>query len=244
MGNDELERLMDKVRALLAKAESTSFPEEAKLLSAKAFDLMEKYSIDQAMLREGRKVEANEMGREDFDIKAPHSYTRMGLASVVLRAMDCRSVITKDTAALRRLTSIGMKHDLAAARVLIDSLFTQQARELAKAIKSKPSYEHGRTFTHNFLLGYASEVGMRLTAQKDLTKKQYEEDHSTSTALALVDKGAAVTSAFNQAYPRTRTRQAHSAYASASGQQAGRAAAQRADLGNRNLGGGSKGLGR
>jgi hypothetical protein len=44
------ERILDKVRALLAKAESTEFPEEAEALSARAQELMAKYSIDQAVL--------------------------------------------------------------------------------------------------------------------------------------------------------------------------------------------------
>ena len=49
--------LLERVRALLAKAESTSFPEEADALTAKAQELMARHAIDAAML-EGASVGA------------------------------------------------------------------------------------------------------------------------------------------------------------------------------------------
>jgi hypothetical protein len=42
------------VRALLAKAEATKFPEEAEALSAKAQELMSRYSLHQAVADHGR----------------------------------------------------------------------------------------------------------------------------------------------------------------------------------------------
>src|SRR5688572_14589877 len=47
------QRMLDRVRALLAKAESTDFPEEAETYTAKAQQLMARYSIDQALLAAG-----------------------------------------------------------------------------------------------------------------------------------------------------------------------------------------------
>ena len=44
------QRVLDRVRALLAKAESTEFPEEAEALTAKAQELMARHSIDEALL--------------------------------------------------------------------------------------------------------------------------------------------------------------------------------------------------
>ena len=43
-------RMLGRIRALLAKAESTEFPEEAELLTAKAQQLMAQHSIDEALL--------------------------------------------------------------------------------------------------------------------------------------------------------------------------------------------------
>ncbi|MFD0330099.1 DUF2786 domain-containing protein [Streptacidiphilus monticola] len=49
-------KMLGRIRALLAKAESTDFPEEAEALSAKAQELMARHSIDAALLsaRSGR----------------------------------------------------------------------------------------------------------------------------------------------------------------------------------------------
>ena len=47
------ERVYAKVRALLRKAESTSFPAEADALTAKAQDLLTRYALDVALVDEG-----------------------------------------------------------------------------------------------------------------------------------------------------------------------------------------------
>jgi hypothetical protein len=44
------QRTLDRVRALLAKAESTEFPEEAEALTSRAQELMARHSIDDALL--------------------------------------------------------------------------------------------------------------------------------------------------------------------------------------------------
>ncbi|CAM5527758.1 hypothetical protein SFUMM280S_02998 [Streptomyces fumanus] len=43
-------RSLARIRALLAKAEATGYPEEAEALSAKAQELMARYSVDEALL--------------------------------------------------------------------------------------------------------------------------------------------------------------------------------------------------
>lgn len=48
------QKALGRVRALLAKAESTEFPEEAEALSAKAQELMSRYSLHQAVLDHDR----------------------------------------------------------------------------------------------------------------------------------------------------------------------------------------------
>src|SRR5260370_6696469 len=44
------ERMLARIRALLAKAESTEFPDEAEALSARAQELMARHSIDRALV--------------------------------------------------------------------------------------------------------------------------------------------------------------------------------------------------
>ncbi|NEA40757.1 DUF2786 domain-containing protein, partial [Streptomyces sp. SID11385] len=42
-------RMLTRIRALLAKAEATGFPEEAEALTTKAQELMARHSIDEAL---------------------------------------------------------------------------------------------------------------------------------------------------------------------------------------------------
>ena len=46
------ERIYDKIRALLAKAESTEYPDEAAVYTAKAQELIATHAIDMALLQE------------------------------------------------------------------------------------------------------------------------------------------------------------------------------------------------
>lgn len=43
-------RMLTRIRALLAKAEATGFPQEAEALTAKAQELMARHSVDEALL--------------------------------------------------------------------------------------------------------------------------------------------------------------------------------------------------
>ena len=55
MTNDAPDKLLDRVRKLLAKAEDESVtPPEAQALTAKAAELMARYGIDRAMLAAAR----------------------------------------------------------------------------------------------------------------------------------------------------------------------------------------------
>ncbi|MEE3919447.1 DUF2786 domain-containing protein [Micromonospora sp. BRA006-A] len=55
-------RMLDRVRALLAKAESTGYPAEAEAFTAKAQELMARHSIDAALLDAGPTGPAARVG--------------------------------------------------------------------------------------------------------------------------------------------------------------------------------------
>lgn len=56
---DNLENILNKVRGLLAKADSTTFPAEAESLRTKAEALMFKYRLDESQLTAEEKAERN-----------------------------------------------------------------------------------------------------------------------------------------------------------------------------------------
>lgn len=96
---EELDKVLRKVEALLAKAEGTNFPEEAKSFRAKAEALMYRYRIEAAMLREasgtGLEPQWQEMvicGYGEF------STIYRWLFAAVVGHFDCKSATVFDGA--------------------------------------------------------------------------------------------------------------------------------------------------
>ena len=78
-------RVLDKVRALLAKAESTEFEEEADALTAKAQELMARHAIDQAMV--AAVTSSEEPGGRRIGVGDPYAQSK---AQPVSRHRQCQ----------------------------------------------------------------------------------------------------------------------------------------------------------
>ena len=154
------ERMLSKIRALLAKAESTEFTEEAEALSARAQELMAKYSIDHALL-------AAESGREEepggrrIGVDNPYEAPKATLLQTVAQANRCRVVWSKE---LGLVTVIGFPADLDAVELLFTSLLVQANTAMVRAGGKRDAYGRSRTraFRQSFLVSYAIRIGERL----------------------------------------------------------------------------------
>lgn len=67
MTEKQHEKMLQRVRALLAKANSTEFEEERKTFLAKADELMEKYAIDKALAMQAEDPNVRLVVRRDMD---------------------------------------------------------------------------------------------------------------------------------------------------------------------------------
>jgi len=154
------ERMLSKIRALLAKAESTEFAEEAEALSARAQELMAKYSIDHALLaaKAGEREEAS--GRR-IAVDNPYESPKTTLLNVVADANRCRAIWSKDVGLV---TVVGFPADLDAVELLFTSLLVQANTAMLRAGAKKDSYGRSRTraFRQSFLVAYAIRIGERL----------------------------------------------------------------------------------
>ena len=158
-------RILNRVRALLAKAESTEFPEEAEALSAKAQQLMAHHSISAALLDA-------EAGRTDgpatrrISVDNPYEGPKTLLLNAVAAANRCRSVWVRF---LGCSTVVGYEADLDAVELLYTSLLVQATAAMTKAGSRKDHYGRSRTraFRQSFLVAYASRIGERLREATD-----------------------------------------------------------------------------
>ncbi|HEU0041233.1 MAG TPA: DUF2786 domain-containing protein, partial [Jiangellaceae bacterium] len=192
--------LLARVRALLAKAESTTYPAEAEALSAKAQELMSRHSIEQAMLDAHHHAETPTSARRLW-IDAPYAGPKSLLIHEVAEANHCRSV---SHGALGCVTVIGDESDLDAVELLATSLMVQATSAMLAAGSQVGVSGQSRTrsFRHSFLVAYATRIGQRLQAASQ------EQVASAGTALVpvLARRKEAVDSLFTTLFPRTSTR--------------------------------------
>jgi hypothetical protein len=154
------EKALGRVRALLAKAEATKFPEEAEALSAKAQELMSRYSLHRAVADHdhGRAPAA---AAQRIWIDSPYAGAKAVLVQAVAMANRCRTVWTEN---LGFVTVVGSETDLNLVELLTTSLLVQANRAMLVAGRQAGSRGHSRTrsFRQSFLVAYATRIGERL----------------------------------------------------------------------------------
>jgi Protein of unknown function (DUF2786) len=209
-GGDE-PRMLGRIRALLAKAESTDFPEEAEALTAKAQQLMAQHSIDEALLAAGAGG-AHEPGACRIGVDNPYEAPKAVLLDAVAEANRSRSVWSKD---LGFCTVVGFPADLEAVELLYTSLLVQAttamngagsrsggrregaregARERATSGRGPAARGGGaavdggartKSFRQSFLLAYASRIRERLAeATARVTEEALAEERAAGERAA------------------------------------------------------------
>lgn len=156
------QRMLDRVRALLAKAESTDFPDEAETYTAKAQELMTRHRIDHALLA-ATSGERDRPATRRVAVDNPYEMPKSLLLQVVAQANGCRAVWMKR---FGLVSIIGFTADLDATELLFTSLLVQATRAMTGS--GSKTDRHGRnttrSFRNSFLTSYASRIGERLNA--------------------------------------------------------------------------------
>ena len=91
------QRMLGRIRALLAKAESTEFAAEAEALSGRAQELMARYSIDHALLAAQAGSSGLPGGRR-IPVDSPYEEAKATLLNTVADANRCRAVWSRSWA--------------------------------------------------------------------------------------------------------------------------------------------------
>nr|WP_243870163.1 DUF2786 domain-containing protein [Amycolatopsis granulosa] len=208
------ERMPARIRALLAKAESTSFPEEAEALSAKAQQLMSRYSFEQALV----DPPALAGSARRFWLEQPYLGPKSSLVTAVAAANRCRAAFY---AGLGFVALVGHEVDLDLVELLSTSLLVQANEAMLAAGKRSRT----RSFRHAFLLAYAGRVGERLTAADRAAGEQFPDGRLLPI---LTRRRHEVDTLFAELFPRTVPRR--TTISNDDGWSAGRVAADRARL--------------
>ncbi|WP_163510282.1 DUF2786 domain-containing protein [Fodinicola acaciae] len=219
------EKILGRVRGLLAKAESTEFDEEAEALSAKAQQLMSRYALSRAMVEYERGA-ATATTTHRMWLENPYLTAKASLVGVVASANRCRTVVT---ASLGFAEIVGDPVDVEATVLLATSLLVQATRAMVTAGRhvTRTGQSRTRSFRQSFLVAYAGRIGERLAAAAE----QVTEEVVTGTELlpVLASRREAIDAAVAEHYPRLRPLDI--SVSNRDGWGAGRAAADAAHLG-------------
>jgi hypothetical protein len=220
------ESLLRKVRALLAKAESTTFEEEAQAFTAKAQELMTRHSIDRIVLDQHHEA-SDEPVATRIGVDDPYAQAKAMLLALVAMANRCRAVWMKE---FGFSTVFGHVDDLDGVDMLYTSLLVQATRVMTSmgSQQTMSGQSRTRSFRQSFLVGFAHRIGERLTEATRSAETAGVASHGASLLPVLADRQRAVDDAAAAAYPELSTFQP--SVANSDGWMAGTAAADMAAL--------------
>ncbi|WP_112469341.1 DUF2786 domain-containing protein [Streptomyces triticisoli] len=213
-------RMLTRIRALLAKAEATGFPEEAEALSTKAQELMARHSIDEALLA-ARAPSPDAPDACRIGVEPPYEQAKAVLLDAVATANHCRAVWNEP---LGFSTVVGFAADLEAVELLYASLLVQATSAMtgAEAEQRAGGRRRTKTFRQSFLAAYAHRIGTRLaaTAEAQVTEELLP---------VLASRDVAVTDRLESMFPETTTTRLRGV-SDAAGWTEGAQAADRAEV--------------
>jgi hypothetical protein len=215
------EKQLGRVRALLAKAESSSFPEEAEALSAKAQELMTRYALDRVLVEAGESTADGPAARRVW-LDTPYLDAKSLLVQVVAKANRCRAIFD---ARWGFVTVVGDENDLDSVALLTTSLLVQATRAMIAGGQDDRD-RRSRSFRQSFLVSYATRIGERLEQATEATIADAPDPERLLPVLASREQK--VTAAFTTLFPDVVNKPV--SVSSHEGWGAGRAAADRAQL--------------
>ncbi len=217
-------KIVSRVQALLAKAESTEFPEEAEALFSKAQELMARHSIDEVLARQ--RSTTDRPGMRIVQMEAPYASAKFTLISAVGRANDVQVVGDANY----RMTMFGYATDLDAVELLFASLVVQATRSMFRVPREDVG-SRVKAFRHAFLVAFAHRVGQRLHEARARTEAAVVSERGAGLVPLLDAKRDAIAQLAADTFPHVQSKRASMSHAG--GYYAGRDAADRADLGNK-----------
>lgn len=214
------------IRALLTKAESTTFEAEASSFTAKAQQLMARHAIDSAMIA---AAEAGVLRRDvvtrRVHVDDPYADEKATMLSAIADVNRVKSVWSPTPGFS---TLIGFPVDVQVTDLLFTSLLVQATRMSTEATAHD---RHLRTasFRRAFLVAFADRVAERLTESQQEAARAATAEYGDDLLPVLVRRDEVVESVYREVFPDVEMMPARRL--NAAGWYAGRAAGDRADIG-------------
>lgn len=233
------------IRKLLTRAESTDFESERESCLAKVADLMERHSIEEALVRESLDTDDSQSDRPTerlLVVPAPYAARKVQLFGAVGHHAGCTVIdIGNDGTSVRRVAVIGFPGDIDRVEMLATSLLVQLTRTMLVGRPGGAGSTAGETaaWRRSFITGFVMRVSERFAevqraeqagSRRPSTPSSAQSDGRDSAQVVLARRDDAVNSEVRRRYPYLRTKRMDGG-SSAHGHRAGRDAGDRAGLG-------------
>lgn len=206
--------MMKVVEGLLAKAADSAVTEEESMaFAAKAADLMNKYNLDAAILRERNGQRPEAIGVMQFEVSGQgwHGKGRASLVYAVAEAFGtkCCHTNNKMNGETRWVNIVGPKATLDALTVLLPSIMMQaetrgmeakrlHINEVRGNYRSAQEINRvGRVFFRTYLPGFGQGVADKIAA----TRTKAEQGAKGTKAIVLASQAERVEMMFAKTFP-------------------------------------------
>lgn len=219
--------MLGKIRALLAKAESTDFDAEAETFTTKAQELMTRHRIDRATLDADARSDGEAIGRR-LGVDPPYARAKFMLVGGIARANSCRAVWSRG---FGFATVFGYPEDVEAVEELYTSLLVQATTALQREGSREGIDGAGSTrrFRRSFLIGFAYRISERLREANEETVRTVADETGRDLVPILDTRERAAEEAMNATHSNIKGMSI--SITDGEGYEAGTRLADRADLG-------------
>lgn len=230
------EKILNRIRGLLAKADGGATAEECQVYSEKAAELMAKHAVDLAMVSDSAPVD-DPVVHLAIRLTGSYENPKAILLAAMAKPMSC-SVIHGHNGELHLF---GHRSDAEHVKALFHLLLVQALRGVAIA---RPAYSRGASsvaaYRRAYLAGFATAIAVRMTAGRAQAVREHTAA-GTGGELVLVRRADEAKALQRETFPRTRVSRPR--YSSVGGYAAGMAAGGRADFGRGHVAGGRAAIG-
>lgn len=221
------QRTVERIRALLAKAEATNFEAEAIAFSGKAQELMARYAIDVAMLMDQAPGDALRAGvrARRVHIDAPYAPEKAQLLAAVANVNGARALWHAD---FQFSTVAGFPVELELVTLAFTSLLVQMSHSMVGVAASAGGRGRSPAFRRAFVVSFADRIAERLEESRRQAEQEAAREYGSALVPVRNAQEEAVKDQMSEWFPDTKpfSRRTYDA----AGWNAGRRAADNARL--------------
>lgn len=231
------DKSLERIRKLFAKAESVAGTPEAEVLLERAYHLLAKYGVDEALARSAPDGGASEVTVLDHVVSGRYQPDQVALVAALAGALHCRAVVAPAADGRRVVHVVGVRRHVERVAMLAGAL---SGVMLAAAARQRPaSGVSAVSHRKSFMAGFAFEVGRRLEAAERSAVR--ESADAAGAGIVLRSDAQRAAAALRERFPRTAPGRRRRI--AATGLAEGRRAGGAVDLGQRRFAGGLRQLG-